>query len=386
MGQYYIAVNLSKEEFLSPHDFDDGVKLIEHSWTGCELMEAAEKLLSPGGRWHGDSIVWAGDYMDNGIFLDAEPKKTSNDNLYSFACNNYRPVKAYSIKPSKNGAGMHIVNHTKKEYVCKAYCPQDNDFGWSIHPLPILVSSGNGRGGGDYTGASIKLAGSWAGDLISIECTPPDGYLEIRPNFQEGMPLMRYLTGDEDTPTHEILDKIKEKNKKEGHGILVKKANILLALSMDSSVVPLPEEVEKKLEKALSTGETAGVSDTALYILCSPMYLKILGLDTGRFFRRLSEESARVNMALNFDESDKKYISRAMAYIIKGLEALIRKDEMETVVMFVKHCLGPGNLKLMSDIDAHSAEAVISGIAGYLLRTKKFSADIEETGNLTLFF
>jgi hypothetical protein len=46
---------------------------------------------------------------------------------------------------------------------------------WKIHPLSILTSSGNGRGGGDYRNDDDTNVGSWAGDVISSEYEVPVG-------------------------------------------------------------------------------------------------------------------------------------------------------------------------------------------------------------------
>jgi len=77
----------------------------------------------------------------------------------------------------------YIVNHTKNEYADK----QKARIGWGelkIHPLPLLTSSGNGRGGGDFRDEN-PYVGVWAGDVISMEYHVPDGFKEILPDFIE---------------------------------------------------------------------------------------------------------------------------------------------------------------------------------------------------------
>lgn len=64
MGQYYKAINLDKREFLSPHKYDNGAKLMEHSYLENNLLNAVERLLSPNGSWYKTRLVWGGDYMD----------------------------------------------------------------------------------------------------------------------------------------------------------------------------------------------------------------------------------------------------------------------------------------------------------------------------------
>jgi len=64
LGQYYYGINLDKREFLYPHKYDNGAKLMEHSYLENNMLNAAEHLLSPKGEWHRTRLVWAGDYMD----------------------------------------------------------------------------------------------------------------------------------------------------------------------------------------------------------------------------------------------------------------------------------------------------------------------------------
>lgn len=81
MGQYWIVGNLDKQQFLDPHDFGDGLKLLEFGASGVGTLTGLTILLAePGvsgrgggdlvsdnpivGSWSGDRIVIAGDYGD----------------------------------------------------------------------------------------------------------------------------------------------------------------------------------------------------------------------------------------------------------------------------------------------------------------------------------
>jgi hypothetical protein len=123
-------------------------------------------------------LVWAGDY--------AYSEPDCGQNLYHIAENNEYLVfnNPSSFNPKSY---QFIVNHTKREYVDKQNLntnSEDND-GYIIHPLPLLVSEGNGRGGGDYRGNNETLCGSWARDVISVECDIPHGYTELVCGFRE---------------------------------------------------------------------------------------------------------------------------------------------------------------------------------------------------------
>ena len=84
MGQYYVIANTTKREFIDPHAFGNGVKLMEFSMDGRSTMTGLAVLLASSngmgggdlhlngdskfhhipGRWAGNNIVIAGDYDD----------------------------------------------------------------------------------------------------------------------------------------------------------------------------------------------------------------------------------------------------------------------------------------------------------------------------------
>lgn len=85
MGQYYLIVNIDKEQYLYPHKFGDGLKLMEFGNSACGTLLGLAVLLANGnnrgggdlrtdhpmvGHWAGDRVVVAGDYGDEGEFLD----------------------------------------------------------------------------------------------------------------------------------------------------------------------------------------------------------------------------------------------------------------------------------------------------------------------------
>jgi hypothetical protein len=97
MGQYYKIVNVKKKQYLNPHTFGDGAKLMEFSMSASGVLAGLAILLADGngrgggdlnseneivGSWAGDNIVVAGDYADNGKFL---PVDKIDLNLYGVA-------------------------------------------------------------------------------------------------------------------------------------------------------------------------------------------------------------------------------------------------------------------------------------------------------------
>ena len=183
MGQYYKPAflkikngSIQVTKWLSAHEYDNGVKLKEHSWLGNTFVSAVEGLLVVEPR----QLVWAGDYADS--------EEESGETIYEL-CTTELKVKP---DPRLNYEGdvverdYFIVNHTKKLYVGVNECPEGTGdwAGWRIHPLPLLTVEGNGRGGGDYRGINT-LVGTWARDLIQIMNDAPEGYEELQPNFEE---------------------------------------------------------------------------------------------------------------------------------------------------------------------------------------------------------
>ena len=95
MGQYYKIVNVKKKQYITPHTFGDGAKLMEFSMSANGVLAGLAILLADGngrgggdlnseneivGSWAGDNIVIAGDYADTGKFV-----KNPDETLYSVA-------------------------------------------------------------------------------------------------------------------------------------------------------------------------------------------------------------------------------------------------------------------------------------------------------------
>lgn len=172
MGQYYKPSSIEKKQHVYSHDYDNGLKLMEHSYVGNNFVNAVMGLLIEGGAWYKDRIVWAGDYADGENGEDSE-------NLYHIVGEN-------NIKPEVKElpkAYRYLCNHTIKQFVDLDTITEAQD-GWTIHPLPLLTCDGNGRGGGDYRGTN-PLVGTWAKHSISIETVQPEGYAQISGNFIE---------------------------------------------------------------------------------------------------------------------------------------------------------------------------------------------------------
>ena len=178
MGQYYkpcmIDDHKKVKSWIYSHDYDNGLKLMEHSYLGNNMMQAIMNLLKVGGLWYKQRIVWAGDYADPEFIGD----KNQHANLYDM-CKDSKKIHPTDrlVNP------MYLVNHTKNLYVDLTKLPKDPD-NWCVHPLSLLTAEGNGRGGGDYR-VENPYVGTWARHRLSAELEGFDvsKFKEIVPNF-----------------------------------------------------------------------------------------------------------------------------------------------------------------------------------------------------------
>ena len=227
MGQYYNCIVLKKDwketqkpilAALSPYDFDNGAKLMEHSYVRNNYVSAFMHLVHELDKDRsGLPCVWCGDYADTfsteGLPLfekmntdTQKPEMVGGFNAYNEADDwmDKGEEKSDEYKEVLNlieDYNMHnyryIINHTKKEYVKVPAYEKDK---WIIHPLPILLADGCGRGLGDYHDEictnpeeedldkreyvkkpNAKFVGAWAYDTISVTNNESDakGYTKI---------------------------------------------------------------------------------------------------------------------------------------------------------------------------------------------------------------
>ena len=80
MGQYFLAVNTTKKEFLHPHKFGSGMKFREFTCDSMSLLTGMAHLLAQSsdgvacdnakitGRWIGDHVLIVGDYDESKLY------------------------------------------------------------------------------------------------------------------------------------------------------------------------------------------------------------------------------------------------------------------------------------------------------------------------------
>lgn len=188
MGQYFKAV-LAKgntEKFakrniiavFSPYDYDNGAKLMEHSYIKNELVGVVTDEIRKQG---GCRLRWTGDYAENNVDVRGVEDQSELGNLYSLTDDMEKKGAKWSKKVPR-----YIINESNKEFVDVKKCRKDK-YGYTIHPMPLLCCDSNGQGGGDYYADNgQQYVGSWTGDIISVSDEAPEGYTEIVPDFFEG--------------------------------------------------------------------------------------------------------------------------------------------------------------------------------------------------------
>lgn len=201
MGQYYMPTLISEDgsiRILNSHAYDNGLKLMEHSYIGNTFVNAVLTLL-----WKAPCrLAWIGDYSDEEYGDPYEAKLSHEDFMkyydvvwrgnYTESLVQPEPRSIHTMS-TKRG---YLVNHTLKVFIpIKEYIAANIEKGrgrliapgridpfytydMCLHPLPLLTACGNGRGCGDYCRSSTDsdLIGSWAFDLIEATSIRPAGY------------------------------------------------------------------------------------------------------------------------------------------------------------------------------------------------------------------
>lgn len=179
MGQYFKPVIIDKKDSkkvvasLHAHDFNNGLKLMEHSYVGNNFVNTFATLINDeDGKYKGYPMVWCGDYADDVL---------EGKNYYDIARDNNTDEDVENLKVNEY---RYFINKTKKEFVDIEDCPKKEYM--VVHPLPILTCLGNGRSH-DYmpNEGDLKFISSWATDVVvsSNKCPNEKTYKRIKPNF-----------------------------------------------------------------------------------------------------------------------------------------------------------------------------------------------------------
>ena len=231
MGQYYHIVNVDKKQIMVPHDFYNGLKLMEWAYSGNWLALALLNLLKS--EWKGDRVYVVGDYAETSdkadggdeVWYDAYDKafeeiaqdytrepddEDYEPTIYSMTYDDWERITPEDVE-CKSSDVRFIYNHETKQYIDLWHCPiewiyradQNAVKAASVAPLPLLLAMGNGRGGGDYWEGynNAALVGEWCATSASIDCEaePVEAfgdYTEFAPDFTERRQIVPYTELD----------------------------------------------------------------------------------------------------------------------------------------------------------------------------------------------
>ena len=163
MGQYYVAILIDEQNqpsTLSPYDFDNGAKLMEHSYIANNFVNAVLSEL----RDTPHRVYWLGDYAESKHFLNGDFRLTNQQ------CQEMSTNESIRVQPTPANQiwiydEFYAINLDKREYL---KFEKNDPHLYQINPLPLLTAVGNGEGGGDYAGVGEDNVGIWSGNYIYI--------------------------------------------------------------------------------------------------------------------------------------------------------------------------------------------------------------------------
>lgn len=199
MGHYYQTLLVFEdglEECVDANQYDNGVKLMEHSWVGNSFVNAVLGAIENNSA----RVAWIGDYAVDGMPDDWSAGsgfitcKKQFQNYYDRLWHDKikllpKAKKQYDL--NMDSTDCYIVNKTKQVYIdLEKYIVENSRqrFGstWAINPLPLLTAIGNGNGGGDFFGLLGKEdVGTWAFDEIYVSDLRPGKLTEVMYWFDE---------------------------------------------------------------------------------------------------------------------------------------------------------------------------------------------------------
>ena len=206
MGQYYHPTMIDDEgniTWINTHAYDNGLKLMEHSYIGNSVMNAVFSQIKD----HPLRIAWMGDYSDGELGDPYEHKLMRTAFLHIYSTVYGEEQEKHLIQPEPmafdlDTAGWYLVNHTQRQYISlDAYMSRNKweavwkdwrtgdtqEYEMCINPLSLLTACGNDRGGGDYHAGfpDYNKVGLWAFDKIELTQKKPVQYQEVMYSFTE---------------------------------------------------------------------------------------------------------------------------------------------------------------------------------------------------------
>ena len=146
-------------------DFDDGLKLMEHSYLENTYVNFVVGLLEN----NPSNLIWLCDYANGHINWK-----------------NVDEVKTTEFGKLKTFTDGYLINHSKNEYVDLATYKLQMDTGdWIVHPLPILTNSETDTQGGGDLHTIVKYRNRWSNNLIEYSSTVDESYTDITEELKD---------------------------------------------------------------------------------------------------------------------------------------------------------------------------------------------------------
>lgn len=162
---------------VNPNDYNDGAKLMEHSYLGNRTLCAFEELINKErGKYAGNSIIWAGSQSNN------EPYSLDKQKVNIYTISNKYGTKISGLEGNHY---RYIINEDKKLYIDTDRIEPD-EYGFRIHPLPLLCADVDLSKTNDYKGLNGAQIGKWKRNVVVVsDNKPSDEYKEINILFKE---------------------------------------------------------------------------------------------------------------------------------------------------------------------------------------------------------
>ena len=182
MGQYYETLFVDKREYMYPIDYDwSGLKLMEQSWVGQTFRNAVigHLMTMPDGC----RLAHIGDYSEEELkersdSVEIDDTYVSYSSMYDMCWttgieDRFRMprISDKEIVEFKWKKTVWVADEDTHEYIRCDFDTSENE--WKVCPLLILLSVGNGQGGGDYHGTNMDRVGSWAFHKIKVYTEAP---------------------------------------------------------------------------------------------------------------------------------------------------------------------------------------------------------------------